>query len=140
LFGAWHAFQAGTIDRQRLRALIAPLERRLGQTLLEGAFGDDATVAKFCENLIALESALWTFAKVEGVEPTNNHMERLIRLAVLWRRRSFGCTSEAGCRFVERILTVVQTCRLRDRNALDFLTATLDAQRSAKIAPSLLLG
>ena len=140
LFGAWHAFQAGTIDRERLRALIAPLERRLGQTLLKGAFGDDATVAKFCENLIALESALWTFAKVEGVEPTNNHMERLIRRAVLWRRRSFGCTSEAGCRFVERILTVVQTCRLRDRNALDFLTDTLEARRTSKIGPSLLLG
>lgn len=138
LFVAWHAFQAGTIDRERLRALIAPLERRLGKTLLKGAFDDDSTVAKFCENLIVLESALWTFAKVEGVEPTNNHMERLVRLAVLWRRRSFGCNSEAGCRFVERILTTVQTCRLQGRNALDFLTATLAAQRNSTTAPGLL--
>lgn len=140
LFVAWRAFQAGTIDRTRLRALIAPLERRLGKTLLQGAFDDDSTVAKFCENLIVLESAMWTFANVEGVEPTNNHMERLVRLAVLWRRRSFGCNSEAGCRFVERILTTVQTCRLRSRNALEFLTATIAARRTSNAAPNLLAG
>ena len=138
LFVAWHAFQAGTIDRARLRDLIAPLERRFGKTLLGGAFDDDSTVAKFCENLIALEPALWTFAKVEGVEPTNNHMERLVRLAVLWRRRSFGCNSEAGCRFVERILTTVQTCRLRGRNALDFLTRAVQEHRSGRQYANLL--
>lgn len=140
LFVAWHAFQAGTINLARLRALIEPLESRLEKTLLKGAFGDDPTVAKFCENLIVLDPALWTFSKVDGVEPTNNHMERLVRLAVLWRRRSFGCNSDAGCRFVERILTAVQTCRLQNRNALEFLTATLDAHRASKPAPRMLMG
>jgi len=138
LFVAWHAFQAGTITRPRLQELIAPLERRLGKTLLEGAFGDDARVAKFCENLIHLESALWTFAKTEGVEPTNNYMERLVRLAVLWRRRSFGCNSEAGCRFVERILTVVQTCRLTNRNTVEYLRQAVQAHRQGKPCPSLI--
>jgi hypothetical protein len=46
----------------------------------------------------------------------------LVRRAVLWRKRSFGCTSGEGCRFVERILPVVQTCRLRRRNTLDYLS------------------
>jgi transposase len=138
LFAAWHAFQAGTITRERLRELIAPLERRFEKTLLEGAFGDDPRVAKFCENLINLESALWTFAKVEGVEPTNNFMERLVRLAVLWRRRSFGSNSEAGCRFVERILTVVQTCRLKKNNTLEYLTRAVCARRNSCPCPSLL--
>jgi transposase len=138
LFVAWHAFQAGTITRARLQAVLAPLERRLRNTLLEGAFGADARVAKFCENLIHLEGALWTFATVEGVEPTNNFMERLVRLAVLWRRRSFGCNSAAGCRFVERILTVVQTCRLRNRNTVDYLRQAVHAHRAGKPCPSLL--
>jgi transposase len=138
LFAAWHAFQAGSIARPRLRELIAPLERRLSKTLLEGAFGQDARVAKFCENLIHLEPALWTFAKVEGVEPTNNFMERLVRLAVLWRRRSFGSNSHSGCRFVERILTVVQTCRLNEANALEYLAQSVDAHRSQRECPKLL--
>jgi transposase len=140
LFVAWHAFQAGTITRRRLQALIAPLERRLGNALREGACGDDARVAKFCENLLQLEVALWTFARVEGVEPTNNFMERLVRRAVLWRRRSFGCNSEVGCRFVERILTVVQTCRLRRTNTLEYLTQAVHAHRAGTACPPLLNG
>ena len=140
LFVAWHAFQAGNLTRARLQELIAPLERRLRKTLLEGAFGIDARVAKFCANLIHLENALWTFASTEGVEPTNNFMERLMRLAVLWRRRSFGCNSQEGCRFVERILTVVQTCRLRQRNTLDYLRAAVHAYRARKSCPSLIAG
>jgi transposase len=138
LFAAWQAFQAEAITRPRLQKLIAPLERRLRKTLLEGAFGTDARVAKFCENLIHLEAALWTFAKTEGVEPTNNFMERLVRLAVLWRRRSFGCNSESGCRFVERILTVVQTCRLRNRNTVAYLRQAVHAHRTGQSCPSLL--
>jgi transposase len=107
--------------------------------LLEGAIlGEDARVAAFCENLLALEPALWTFAEVEGVEPTNNFMERLLRRAVLWRKRSFGSWSAAGCRFVERILTVVQTCRLQGRHALDYLQEALEAHRSGQPCPKLL--
>lgn len=138
LFVAWHAFQAGAITRARLQQLLAPLERRLSKTLLQGVFGKDGRVAKFCENLIHLELALWTFAKVEGVEPTNNFMERLVRLAVLWRRRSFGCNSESGCRFVERILTVIQTCRLNDNNPLEYLAQAVNTSRNGQEAPKLL--
>jgi transposase len=138
LFAAWRAFQAGTITRLRLQELIAPLERRLSKTLLEGAFGEDARVAKFCENLIYLEPALWTFARVDGVEPTNNFMERLVRLAVLWRRRSFGSNSVSGCRFVERILTIVQTCRLNEANPLEYLARSVEAHRSRQECPKLL--
>ena len=112
--------------------------RNFYRAVLAGVFGTDARVAKFCENLIHLELALWTFAKVEGVEPTNNFMERLVRLAVLWRRRSFGCNSESGCRFVERILTVIQTCRLHDNNPLEYLAQAVNASRNGQEAPKLL--
>jgi transposase len=138
LFAAWHRFQEGKVTRRKLRTLIEPLQRRLAKALLQGAFGDDARVAKFCENLIVLESALWTFVTHEGVEPTNNHMERLVRRAVLWRKRSFGCTSAVGCRFVERILTVVQTCRLQGKNTLEFLCNAVRSHRLGLPCPSLL--
>ncbi len=138
LFAAWHAFREGTITRRQLQVLLEPLQRRLGKTLLEGAFGDDARVAKFCENLVTLEAALWTFATQDGVEPTNNYMERLLRRAVLWRRRSFGCNSAAGCRFVERILTVVQTCRLQGKNALEYLSSAVHNHRHGLSCPCLL--
>jgi transposase len=138
LFAAWHAFQEGKVTRRKLQTQIEPLQRRLSKTLLEGAFGDDARVAKFCASLLTLECALWTFATHEGVEPTNNYMERLVRRAVLWRRRSFGCNSEAGCRFVERILTVVQTCRLHGKNSLEYLCSAVHTHRRSLPCPSLL--
>jgi transposase len=138
LFAAWHAFQAGTVTRRKLQMRIEPLRRRLSKALLEGGLGDDARVATFCGNLLELECALWTFATQEGVEPTNNYMERLLRRAVLWRRRSFGCNSETGCRFVERILTVVQTCRLHGKNSLEYLCSAVHTHRRGLSCPCLL--
>src|SRR5437773_4136748 len=138
VFAAWHAFQAGKVTRRKLQALIEPLQHRLAKALVAGGLGDDARVAKFCENLLTLECALWTFATHEGVEPTNNHMERLVRRAVLWRRRSFGCNSDAGCRFVERILTIVQTCRLHGKNTLEYLCDAVHNHRRRLSCPCLL--
>jgi transposase len=83
--------------------------------------------------------ALWTFVVVDGVEPTNNHAERVQRLAVLYRKNCFGCHSDLGCRFVERLLTVVQTLRLQKRPVLQYLKDTLIAHRSRTTPPSLVL-
>ena len=139
VFAAWHLFRGGGGTRAQLRLALEPLEVRLNKILLEGAIlGTDAKVARFCENVLAVEPALWTFARVDGVEPTNNHQERLLRRAVLWRKRSFGSWSDGGCRFVERVLTVVQTLRLQDRSVLAFLRETLAAHRAGHPTPSLI--
>lgn len=139
VFAAWHAFREGQATREQRKTKRAPLMSRMQRVLLEGAIlGADSKVATFCENLLALEAALWTFVEVEGVEPTNNFVERLLRRAVLWRKRSFGSWSEAGCRFVERVLTVVQTRRLQGKNALDYMREALVAHRSGQPCPKLL--
>jgi transposase len=57
--------------------------------------------------------ALWTFVVEEGVEPTNNRAERALRFAVLWRKLMQGTYNEKGDRWVERILSLRETCRLR---------------------------
>ena len=58
---------------------------------------------------------------------------------VLWRKNSFGNHSEAGCRFTERILTVVQTLRLQKRQVVDYLHQALVAHRSDRPVPKLLI-
>ncbi len=75
---------------------------------------------------------------MEGAEPTNIGAERTLRPAVLWRKGSFGSDSEAGSRFVERLLTVVATCRQQGRSLLDFLVAAGEAAVLRTAAPSLL--
>ena len=137
VFEAWHAHQKKEISREGLQERLAPVIRRLNAVLVAGCKGDDPTAATFCNNLLELEQAMWTFARVAGVEPTNNHIERLLRRAVLWRKRSFGSQSEAGCRFVERILTVVQTRRLRGEGVLEFLHDALVAARAGLSCPKL---
>ena len=74
---------------------------------------------------------------VEGVEPTNNAAERALRHAVIWRRISGGTDSEAGSRFVERMLTVVATCRQQGIGVLDYLTHCFQAGLSGEKPPSL---
>ena len=137
VFAAWHQFREGEVTREQLQAALAPIERRMGRVLIEGLCGDDPSVEAFCENLLRIEEALWTFAKVPGVEPTNNALERLLRRAVLWRKRSFGSWSAAGCRFVERILTVVQTRRLQGQSVLGYLHDALVAHRGGQPCPRL---
>jgi transposase len=85
-----------------------------------------------------LEPALWTFAYVEGVEPTNNAAELRIRHGVMWRKTSFGTDSPNGSRFVERILTVVTTLRMQGRDVLDYVTAACEAALHGTTPPSLL--
>ena len=92
----------------------------------------------FCANLLKLYPALWLFAAIEGVEPTNNHAEQLLRSGVLWRKNAFGCHSAAGCWFVERMLTVVQTLRLQSRPVLDYLVDAVTVHRSGLPASQLL--
>jgi len=136
VFEVWHGFRGGG-TRSTLQRNIAAMRVELRETLAVGSGCADQKAATFCKNVLALEPALWTFARLEGVEPTNNHAERVLRRGVLWRKNAFGCHSAKGCRFVERILTVVQTRRLQSRNVLEFLRQSLLAHRSGLASPRL---
>ena len=68
---------------------------------------------KLAKNLDREMAHLWVFLFEDGVEPTNNRAERALRFAVLWRRMMQGSFNEKGDRWVERILSLRETCRLR---------------------------
>jgi transposase len=138
MFHAWHRVRDGTMTRASFRTFVESLRPHVVAWLEQGASGAVPGVAGRCREILDLEPALWTFAFVEGVEPTNNAAERILRPAVLWRKRSFGTDSPNGSRFVERILTVVTTLRLQKRHVLEYLTAACQAAISGDSAPSLL--
>jgi transposase len=135
LFADWWAFRRGELDRAGLQARSDSIARQLQGVLEHGCSCADSKAATFCANLLALYPALWLFTTIEGVEPTNNHAERILRLGVLWRKNAFGCHSAEGCRFVERMLTVVQTLRLQKRPVLDYLYRAIIAHRAGLPAP-----
>jgi transposase len=92
--------------------------------LFEGAQDDAGRLSR--EILREIDS-LWVFLDEAGVEPTNNRAERALRFAVLWRKRSNGTQSEKGNRWVERLLSFRQTCRLRSQATFPLLVDTLQA-------------
>lgn len=138
LFAAWHAFTAGTSDRAGLQAALLPIQQALQDALAGGVQSRWYKISGLSHELRTWWDALWTFATHDGVEPTNNAAERALRPAVIWRKQCFGTQSEGGSRFVERILSVVTTCRQQGRNVWAFLTDAVAAAWAGQPAPALL--
>lgn len=138
LLMCWGRVRDGTLSHADFLDELPTIQNTVHQALLAGSQCDHAKTAETCRRLLAVEPALWTFATHPEVEPTNNAAERALRPAVIWRKTSYGTQSDAGSRFVERILTVVASARQQGRNPFDLVQAALQAQRSGTGAPSLL--
>jgi transposase len=127
LFKLWYQERGGESSRERLAALMSPVQRKVKALLQAGARSGHKKTRRTCANIIKVEQCLWTFVRVRGVEPTNNAAERALRRAVLWRRKSFGTQSSAGSLFVGRILTAVSTLRQQGREVLEYLAGVCAA-------------
>lgn len=138
LFRWWHRLEAEKVERGGFRTAMARLRREVKAALEDGVRCECARTRGTCAEILRVEEGLWTFARVVGVPPTNNAAERAVRHAVIWRRISGGTDSARGSRFVERMLTVVATCRQQRRSVLDYLTSCFEAARSGQAVPSLL--
>jgi transposase len=139
LFRHWSRCRDGTITRTGMLRLLRPIRQEIDGLLLRGVFSGNAKLTGMCAPLYDHRPWLWTFLDVAGVEPTNNASERALRPAVIWRKLSFGTQSANGSRFVETILTVVETCHRQSRNSFEYLTAALHARFADQPAPSLLV-
>ncbi len=138
LFAAWRAF-AEHQDRSRLARETRAIQHEL-RALLERA-GRKSTRTRFhrvfANKLLRIWPALWAFASVEGVEPTNNAAERSLRGPVIHRKLSHGSQSEQGERFIERVLSASVTCRLQGRSLFAYLESLLTAHARADPLPTL---
>ena len=145
LFQLWYQVRDGTLTRAAFRQAVQPVQAEVNRWLQEAASYDIgaqektplAKTVRTCRQLLAMESALWTFVDTVGVEPTNNAAERALRPAVIWRRTSFGAQSQAGSEFVARLLTVVTSLQAQQRDVLDFLTQAIQAARLGQKQPDL---
>jgi hypothetical protein len=136
LFALWQKVRDGTLSRGAFRRRMRPIREEVEEYLLRGYF--DARLHGFCKELYEHREWLWTFVDVAGVEPTNNAAERALRHAVIWRKLSFGTQSAGGSRFVERMLTVIETCRRQGRDAFAWLVSAVQADLLHQAPPSLL--
>lgn len=138
VFWAWEVF-AHTRERGELRRTIRQLQRTYKPIIR--SFAAKRARNKRCRgmarNLLKAWPALWTFAARKGVEPTNNHAERALRSAVIYRKLSLGSQSETGELRVARLLSAHTTCRLQQRSLFAYLSELLTAQARGDPAPQL---
>jgi transposase len=138
VFKEWYRVRDGQITPRGLRRRLAPLRLRLKHLLRRHVHNPAREARALAKDLIEYGSALWTFARVEGIEPTKNAAERAVRKAVLWRKNSFGSASRWGSRFAERMLTVCESLRAQGRSILDFLEGSIRTRLTVGQRPSLL--
>ena len=135
-----HRFRAGELTRPGLKRLLGPVRTQIESLLLRGQYSGHDRLTGMCRELWDHREWLWTFLDHDGVEPTNNAAERSLRHAVIWRKLSFGTQSPKGSRFVETLLTVIETCRQQARNVSHFLTTAIQSHFANQKAPSLATG
>jgi len=138
LFWAWEIFQH-TGDRRELKRRVRKLRRELKAIAREHA-GTKARYRqgrRFARNLLKIWPALWTFADHPGVQPTNNHAERALRGAVIYRKLSLGSQSEHGEQRIARLLSAHTTCRLQRRSLHAYLIDLLSAHARGDPSPLL---
>ena len=138
VFWAWEVF-GHTSDRRELKLTIRRLRREFKPII--SRYASKRARNKYCRgmarNLIKAWPALWTFAARDGVQPTNNHAERALRSAVIYRKLSLGSQSHGGERRIERLLSAHTTCRLQDRSLFVYLTDALTAHARGDPVPLL---
>jgi transposase len=138
LFWSWEIYQH-TRDRRELKRRIRLVRRELKPILrtYSGKAPRYKHTRGMARNLLKVWAALWTFTEHRGVEPTNNHAERALRSAVIYRKLSLGSQTEDGERRIARLLSTHTTCRLQGRSLHEYLAELLAATARGDPAPLL---
>jgi transposase len=139
VFRLWHAHKQGKISRAQLIAAAEPSIAEMRAFVETNQKNPCHDVAKFNRQLLKRWDSLFTFIYHESVEPTNNLAERLIRPGVQTRKISYCTRSQNGQLLRARLLTVSQSCRIQQRNTLDFYRTAIHAHRHKLTMPSLLI-
>ncbi len=138
IFWAGEVYQH-TMDRRQLALTIRALQREFKPIIRR--YAGKSPRYKHCRgmarNLLKAWPALWTFARHSGVEPANNHAERALRSAVIYRKLSLGSQSAAGEQRVARLLTAHTTCRLQHRPLHAYLADAIAAHNRGDPVPLL---
>ena len=138
LFRLWHKFRGGHIDRRQLILRAIPIEKRIFALAERHLDSRHREVRNLATALFEHNERLFTFLEREGVEPTNNRVERALRTGVQWRKICFGNRSANGELATARLLTVAETCELRGLNVLPYLSAAIARHRKHEPVASLL--
>jgi len=119
-------------DTPLIRKLIARLRRacRLGEN------ADHSKLQALAKEIFNDWDAVVAFVKPPSLPPTNNEAERALRHAVIARVISYGTRTPEGSLAYSSLLSVIETCRLRQINPWTDLAKVLALARKGISPPS----
>ena len=110
----WHDHPTWACQR-----LMRPIRQEIDSLLLRGAFSGNAKLVGMCQrSCTTIATGCGRSWKWRASSRRTTPASARCVTAVIWRKLSFGTQSAAGSRFVETILTVVETCRQQSRQEL----------------------
>jgi len=138
VFRIWHAFKAGKISREQLIDKTRIPIDKLKKLCLRNQQSPNQNLRSLCTNILKKWDCLFVFIHHDGIEPTNNRAEQIIRSGVETRKISYCTRSQKGQFLRARLLTVTQTCRIQTRNTYDYIRECIHDYRTNQTIPSLL--
>jgi hypothetical protein len=126
----------GSEDNRLIRKLLARLRRacHLGQK------ADHKKLQALAKEIFNDWDAVVAFVHHPELPPTNNEAERALRHAVIARQIGFGTRTREGSLAYSSLLSVIETCRLRDINPWDYIAEVLAKARQGLAPPTFPVG
>lgn len=137
VFAINRSYLEGQKGLKWLRKELVTVKERTYQLLDQGSRCRHKRTRRFCIDLLGDWDSLWLFSDKDDVPVTNNQAERGLRHGVIMRKVQLGTQSHKGSRWIERICSVKETCRLQQRSVLDYLTEVAQAAHTQQAIPSL---
>ncbi len=127
---------SGNEDNRYYRKLLAGLRRvcHLGQK------ADHKKLQALGKEILNDWDAVVAFVNHPELPPTNNEAERALRHAVIARNIGFGTRTSEGSLAYSSLLSVIETCRLRDINPWIYIAEVLAKARQGLSPPPFPVG
>jgi transposase len=116
-----------------------PISWRLHQLALISTGSQHPKLKALAWEILNDWSAVVAFVFNPELPVTNNDAERALRHPVIARRISYGTRSSEGSKAYAALLSVIETCRLRNLKPWTFLAEVIRQRRKGLPAPSLTL-
>jgi len=120
--------------------LIRQLQARLRRACHLGKKADHQKLQALAKEIFNDWDAVVAFVDHPELPSTNNEAERALRHAVIARPIGFGTRTREGSLAYSSLLSVIETCRLRDVNPWDYIAKVLAKARRGLAPPTFPVG
>jgi len=127
--------EQGENDTRKCNLILARLKRACNL----GSEEKHSKLRALAKEILNDWDAVVAFVKNLELPPTNNDAERALRHAVISRRISFRTRTTEGSRAYTALLSVIETCRLRNQDPWQYIAQTIALGRKG-LAPFIIPG